>query len=360
MEVSFSRIQLIFLLLLSLGISNHVLIIPHLLKSAGRDAWISVLFGYLILICWSLVLFLILKSMRTISFNHWLIGRIGAFGFWVINSSIAIYILSAGMLIIFDTTKNVNIYFLPNTPSIIVFLGFILIAYSAARSGLKTIIYMSSVLLPITWLLGIFVAVSTTNSKDYGMLFPIFTEGFHPALQGGAIIFGGSIDLMVLLFLQHKLSKPLNYGTVIILLTLLVGLILGPTMGSIASFGPSQAANLRFPAFEQWRLVMIGRHISHVDFLAVFQLMAGSIVRTSLMIYIFAELIGDQIRKYRQIVMLCGVALMSIPSLIDASDIWMQDVIHHYYYNYSLYFAVVLTAALFAITYLPKRKDGGM
>lgn len=358
MEVSFSRLQIMFLLLLSLGISNHVLIIPHLLKAAGRDAWISILFAYLILTGWSFILYLILKSMRNLPFNAWLTGRLGNVGFWIICGAIAIYLLSAGMLIIYDTTKNVSIYFLPRTSNIIVILSFIFISYSAARSGLKTIMYMSSILLPIVWLLGIGVAVSTKGSKDYGMLFPILTEGINPGLQGGIIVFGGSIDLLVLLFLQHKLTKPMNYGSVFVLLTLLVGLIIGPTMGSIAAFGPSQAANMRFPAFEQWRLVMIGRHISHVDFLAAFQLMAGSIVRTSLMIYLLYDLIGSKFSKYRQTVMLCSVAIMSIPSIFMISDIWMQEIIHNYYYTYSFYFGVLLTAALFAITYFPQRKEG--
>ncbi|MCR8656577.1 endospore germination permease [Paenibacillus endoradicis] len=356
MDVSFSRLQIIFLLILSLGISNHVLVIPHLLKDAGRDSWISILAAYLVLVGWSILLFLILKSLRTTSFNHWLISRMGIYVFWIISSAIALYLLVAGMMIIFDTTTNVSIYFLPNTPSIIVILSFILISYSTARSGLKTIVYMSTVLLPIVWLLGIFVSISTIGSKDYGMLHPLFTEGLKPTLRGGAVVFGGSIDLLVILFLQHKLTKPMNYLSIFVLLTLLVGLILGPTMGAISVFGPSQAAYMRFPAFEQWRLIMIGTHISHVDFLAVFQLMAGSIVRTSLLIYILSDIIGNQFPKYRQTIMICGTVIMSIPAIFKVSDIKMQDIIHNYFYKYSIWFGVALTVALFAATYFPQRK----
>jgi len=356
-EVSFSRLQIIFLLLLSLGISNHVLIIPHLLKAAGRDAWISILLAYIGLIVWSLILYWILKSMSTLSFQSWIEGRIGKIGFYVIGGGFALYLLVAGMMIVFDTTKNVSIYFLPRTASAIVILSFIFLAYCAARGGLKTIVYMSTVLLPIVWILGIGVALMTKNSKDYGMLQPILTEGIGPDLRGIVVVFGGSIDLMVLLLLQHKLKKPLNYSTIFVLLTLLVGLIMGPTMGSLASFGPIQAENFRFPAFEQWRLVMIGRHISHVDFFAAFQLMAGSIVRTALIIYFLGQLIGRGSEKYSQTIMLCITAVISIPSLLMISDISMQAFVHRYFYTYSLWFGVAITAILFMITHIPHRRE---
>ncbi|MFD0715346.1 endospore germination permease [Paenibacillus sp. GCM10027626] len=356
--MSFSRLQIIFLLLLSLGISNHVLIIPHLLQAAGRDAWVSIMIAYIGLIGWSLILFLILKSMRTSSFDSWLEERIGKFGCWIISAGFALYLLVAGTMIIFDTTKNINIYFLPRTPDTIIILSFVLLSFGAARSGLRTLIYLSTILLPIVWILGIGVSMMTMDSKDYGMLYPVFTEGISPDLRGGVVVFGGSVDLLVLLLLQHKLNKPLNYGTVFILLTILVGLIMGPTVGATAAFGPYQAGNLRFPAFEQWRLVMIGRQISHVDFLAVFQLMAGSVMRTALVIHLLSDLIGNRFPKYRLTVKLIITAMMSLPSLLQISDIRIQKITHDYFYICSLWFGLVLTAVLLAVAYFPRRRGG--
>ncbi|MGG1551356.1 endospore germination permease [Paenibacillus ferrarius] len=356
MEVSFSRLQIVFLLLLSLGISNHVLIIPHLLQAAKRDAWFSILIAYLALIGWSLILYLILKSMGMLSFYIWLKTRVGMIGLSIVSVCFALYLVAAGIMIVFDTTKNVSIYFLPKTPDIVVILSYIFLSYIAANSGLKTLVYMSTMLLPVVWMLGIGVSLMTMSSKDYGMLHPLLKEGLGPELSGGVVVFGGSIDLMVLLLIQHKLSKPLNYGVIFVLLTLLIGLIMGPTLGSIAAFGPYQAENLRFPAFEQWRLVMIGKQISHVDFLAAFQLMAGSIVRTALIIHLLSELAAVQFRKYRQAVMLLSAAILSLPSLFKISDIRMQEIIHHYFYTYSLWFGVVITGVLFTISYIPQRK----
>ncbi|MFC5406175.1 endospore germination permease [Cohnella soli] len=358
MDVTFSRLQIIFLLLLSLGISNHVLVIPHLLRAAERDAWFSVLLAYPALIGWSVILYLIIKSMRSLSFHQWLKGRLGSVGLWIISGCIALYLVAAGIMIVFDTTQNISIFFLPSTPEIVVILSFIFLSYSAARSGLKTIVYMSTMLLPVVWMLGIGVSIMTRGSKDYGMLHPFLKEGLGSELFGGVVVFGGSMDLLVLLLIQHKVSKPLNYGSIIILLTLLVGLIMGPTVGSLTAFGPYQAENMRFPAFEQWRLVMIGRQISHVDFLAAFQLMAGSVVRTALMTHLMTELIGGKSPKVRQTVLLSSAVIFALPSLLKVSDISMQQVIHRYFYTFSLCFGVALTAVLLTASYIPRRRRG--
>jgi len=344
------------MLLLSLGISNHVFIIPHLIKAAGRDAWISILLGYFALIIWSFVLYWVLKSMRALTFTDWLKQRVGKIGYWVIGAGFILYFLVQGMMIIFDTTKSINIYFLPRTPNTLIVLVFIFVSFLAARSGLKTLIYMSTILLPIVWLLGIGVSWFTMDSKDYGIVNPILSQGIRPGLHGGMIVVGGSIELLVLLMLQHKMKKPLNYGTIFILLTLLVGLIFGPTLGTLSAFGPSEGGNLRFPAFEQWRLVMIGDYISHVDFLAAFQLMSGTILRTALILHIISEVIGIGRQTFRQLFMLFFTILISVPSLIQMSDIQVQTFIYRYFFKYSLLFGVAVAAILFALTFLPQRK----
>ncbi|REK77565.1 GerAB/ArcD/ProY family transporter [Paenibacillus paeoniae] len=358
MDVSFSRTQIVFLMILTVGISNHVLIIPHLLQTAGRDAWVSIAIGYGVLLLWSAMLYRILKSMKRDSFTDWLKEKSGKLGYILIGGSMLIYFLIAGMMIIYDTTKNVSIYFLPSTPSIVVIACFMFIVFSAARTGLRTLVYLSATLLPIVWLLGMGVSWMTMDSKDYGILRPFMAEGLSAQMGGGAIVVGGSIDLMILLLLQHRMNKPVNYLTIFILLTILLGLILGPTLGSITAFGPLEASNLRFPAFEQWRLVTLGEYISHVDFLAAFQLLAGSLIRAGVCIYVLSEVVVIRKPKPRQIILLIGTVLMSLPALLQVSDIWMQQMIHDYFYDYSMIWGMTITIILFLLTYISRKKAG--
>lgn len=356
MESAFSRPQIVLMLLLSLGISNHVFIIPHLIQAAGRDSWISILLGYAVLIGWSLLLIRVLRSMGTSLFSDWLQARIGLWGGWMFRLLLLLYILVLAVMIVYDTTRNIDIYLLPKTPNAVIVTSFVLISYWAASAGLKTIVYMSAVLLPIVWLLGMGISIFTMDSKDYGIIYPIRAEGLGPNLNGSMIVVGGSVELLVLLLIQRNMRTSVDYKTLFVLLTLLVGLIAGPTFGSLSAFGPAEAGNMRFPAFEQWRLLMLGDYISHVDFLAAFQLMSGSVTRTALLVHLLPELLTGRSGKFRQTIMLAGSALASLPALLQVSDITMQAAIHNYFYRYSFLFGIALIAVLFALSYTKRRK----
>ena len=70
-------------------------------------------------------------------------------------------------------------------------------------------------------------------------------------------IVASTLELISVLFIHHHLNKKLKTSHLIWLSFLLIGLTLGPLMGSIAAFGPFSSL-MRFPAFEQWLLVQIG------------------------------------------------------------------------------------------------------
>ncbi|MBM4764761.1 endospore germination permease [Bacillus sp. B15-48] len=356
----FSRAQLLYVLILFIGISNHVLIMPHLLAAGKRDAWICVLFAYAFLLFWGFILYMIMKkNNQRLCLYDWITARAG-----VVISRVLIAILTAYVFVIsaisfYDLIQSVNIYFLPRTPSFVVMLPFLLISAWAAYNGIKSIVHVSAVLLPIVWMLGIFVAWFTMKEKDYSYLFPILVDGYHPILKGTIVILGGSADLLVLLLLQHHLKKSFTLFQLFLLITILVGLILGPTMGSLSSFGPTVAADMRFPAFEQWRLITLGEYISHVDFLAVFQLLSGEIIRVSLGLYLLASLVKGPLPASKKMhVFVVASLLLGLLTIIPISDMWVQTMIGRYFYLAAFIFAMFISLALLIISYLPLKKKG--
>lgn len=355
--MSFSRLQMIFVFLLFIGISNHVLILPYLLSAAKRDAWVSVVFAYVILILWGYLLYLIMKKNKEgLKLFTWIKICTHRKISNVVISIFLIYILTIGIISFYDLFQTVNIYFLPQTPSWVTMLPFLVICAWSASSGFKSIVYVSMLLLPAVWFFGHFVAIFTMQEKDYGYIFPILTDGYAPAFQGVLIILGGGADLLVLLLVQHHLNKNFTFLHIIILITLLTGLILGPTLGSLSSFGPVIAGSMRFPAFEQWRLLTLGQHISHVDFFAVFQLLAGEIIRISLCIYIFSDIFEAPSKKLRRSLIIIFSIILGLVTIIPISDIWIQNIMSKVYYTSSIIFGIVLTLFLLFISFLPVRK----
>ncbi len=74
----------------------------------------------------------------------------------------------------------------------------------------------------------------------------------------------------MLLFLQHQIKGRIRWYHFTIILIILMGLTMGPLIGAITEFGPSEAAKQRYPAYEEWGLVTIGRYIEHLDFFSLF------------------------------------------------------------------------------------------
>jgi spore germination protein KB len=355
--MTFSRMQLLFVLILFIGISNHVLIVPHLLGTAKRDAWVCVLIAYLILLGWgALISYILSKNKQRLPLFLWMTERTGKVIPCFIISMFFLYLILIGFISFFDLIASVKIYFMPVTPTGVVVIPFLLLSVWAAFKGLKMIVYTSTVLLPLVWLLGHFVAFTTIERKKYSFLFPIFADDDASILKGVIIILGGSVDLLVLFLLHHYFNKPVSYGYIVILLTILAGLIIGPTMGALSAFGPNVAADLRFPAFEQWRLVTIGDHVSHVDSLAVLQLLCGTIIRIALCLYLLPDIVRIKAPQWRLSLIIIPAVGFGSAMVMHISDIWMQTTLKMYFYPSAFLFGIGMTLILFIISCLPKKK----
>ncbi|WP_338449492.1 endospore germination permease [Niallia oryzisoli] len=356
--MQFSRAQLFFVLILYIGISNHVLILPHLLTTGKRDAWLCSLIAYVFLLLWGMILYLIMKkNHQRLCLYDWIKARTGAVISRFFIGILTAYVFAISAISFYDLIQSINIYFLPRTPSFIVMLPFLMISAWSAYSGLKSIVYVSAVLLPIVWALGMFVALFTFPEKNYSYLFPVLVNGYPPIIKGTIIILGGSADLLVLLLLQHHLKKSFSLMNIFSLITILVGLILGPTTGTLSSFGPALAADMRFPAFEQWRLITLGEYISHVDFLAMFQLLSGEIIRISLGLYLLSDMIKGHLQvSKKKHVFVAASLLLGLLTLIPLSDMWVQTLIGRYFYPTAMINAAAISLALLIISYLPMKK----
>lgn len=206
-----------------------------------------------------------------------------------------------------------NITYLPQTPKSVVAAIFILLGLFIASSGVRSIAITSGILLPLVWILGYFVMAANFPYKDYSKMFPVFTQGAGPILQAMIYAGGGFMEVFILIFIRHHISKPVRFGTWILLDFILCGL-LGPLLGAIATYGPVESANQRFPAFEQWRLVVIGKYIAHIDFLALYQWLSGAFIRIALALYIILYWVrpNGKIAK-RSLYTLLFIFLLNIP-----------------------------------------------
>lgn len=288
---SISILHVIFLSMTVIGLKNHVTIIPPLLDVAKRDGWVSVIIGAVIIFFWLFLLVYFQSKSKQEPIRDWLDGTIGKTGSTIVIYSIAIYLIILAAFTMVETLQWVNTTFLPQTPVIILLFIYTILCILLVTTSLQTIVILNVFVLFGVVVFGFFVAFTNIQVKEYHLLLPLFEHGFSPVLKGMIYPTSGFIELLMLLFLQHQYKERIRWYHFGIMLFILMGLTLGPLIGAITEFGPVEAAKQRYPAYEEWGLVSIGRYIEHLDFFSIYQWLTGTFIRVSFLLYVVADLL---------------------------------------------------------------------
>ncbi|MEV5026019.1 GerAB/ArcD/ProY family transporter [Paenibacillus sp. LPE1-1-1.1] len=354
----FGILPTMFMMILSVGLVNHVLVVPLLLDAAKRDAWISVFGELAIVLPWAVFpIYGILKRMNGMPVDKWLRGF---FPGWIAMLLLAIFLLAQlcmALETLITTASWTATTYLPHTPSVVVCAVFLGLCLFASVSGLRTIAYASCILLPIVVLLGDFVMSANMPHKDYHFLLPMLENGISPVLYGILFTLTSSCELFGILLIQHHIKGRFKRWHFIFLVLFLAMLTLGPVMGAIAEFGPTEAGKMRYPAFSQWRLVSIGKYFEHVDFFAIFQWMSGALVRLAISIHILSEF-GPMRRLQKKWISPAVLGLfILIVSGFGINHMLQFKKLLAMYFQYVGIFIVTVISILWLISLLKREKD---
>ncbi|WP_233566628.1 GerAB/ArcD/ProY family transporter [Cohnella endophytica] len=326
-------VQTMFLFMLAVGITNHVLIVPLILSTSYRDAWISALLVIPPVLLWTVILYFVMKNTEQQSLHKWFKTNYNSWVAWMVILPLLLFAITICFITVRDTSSWTKVTYLPRTPFPVTVSLYMLFGILAAYKGLRTLTIAAGILLPGVLVFGFFVMSVNYQFKDYSYLFPVFTKGVGPILHGSVYALGGLVEFALLLCIQQHLSKKVRISTLIIMTMAVTGLIFGPLMASIAIFGPAEAADQRYPAFEQWRMVLIGKFIAHLDFLSIYQWMSGSLTRISLALFIFFDLLQLNKSRYK----LLWMFLTCIPIVVLVCQNKLSDPIF-YRFLHDVYF----------------------
>jgi spore germination protein KB len=333
-----SVLQSYIILSLSVGLLNHVIIIPLLLGASGRDAWLVVILVLIGSPIWAGILSYTLKNMNGMHVRDWLTKHFGRVFSAILIALYSVLVWFMGLISLKETTTWTIASYMPHTPMFILAGTTLIGCLFAAFQGLRTIAILSGILLPFVVILGDFVMAANFQFKDYILLFPLLENGTPFIWRGIPYAVSGLLELMVLTLFQHKLTKKPGFKSLMIMCILLCGLTIGPLMGSIAMFGPVEAALQRYPAYEQWRMVRVGEYVEHVDFFSIYQWLSGMYIRVSLSLFLLSEL--WKLQKYKWIPMIIGAFFMLVATLLPISDILFQNLLSRYYFPWFCIFTI--------------------
>ncbi len=350
--------QAIMMVMLTVGITNHVFVLPALMQAAHRDAWFSVILSILPFGIFTFLLIFITRRTHNQSLHLWIQSRFGNVAALLFRLILSIYFFTVAWFTLFDTITWTKTTFLPYTPTWATLITLIGLCLAAAALGIRTIAIGSGLLLPLVVILGIYVGMANVEFKDYSQLFPLIEFGWGPPLKGMIYACSGLFEFFFILFIQPHLEQPLKKVHFIALAVIIVGLTIGPLTGAIAEFNPYEASVQRYPAYEEWRIAGFGKYISQTDFFSIYQWLSGSAVRISFALFTAVELWNIQRPKIR-FVLLSAMALALIPlGNYVFNDVQFQYLIIHYIFPGNLIlmgsFTVLLTIAALAA----RRKKG--
>lgn len=213
---------------------------------------------------------------------------------------------------------------------------------------------MATIVLPLVVMLGFFIMSVNTTQKDIEYLFPLFLNGYVPFLKGIFYSLSGLTEIFVIILIQHHLTQKIKFKDIFLLGFVLIGLTVGPLSAAIMEFGPVEARNFAFPAYEEWKLLKIGEFISRLDFLAMFQWVSGAFFRIGLFMYIISQYLNKRKNKFFLPVlylMIYGTTFLKL----DTYDI--NRFLYIYFLPFCLILVVSFTSVLTIFVFLSKRKE---
>ncbi|WP_349727750.1 endospore germination permease [Peribacillus frigoritolerans] len=352
-----SSIQTLSIFFLSIGLLNHVMLIPFLLSTGGRDSWFFSILTIGLIPVWVYILSRIIKNMNNQSLTNWLENRFGNPIKNIVLFFIAIYLISLVLATTKETIDWITTSFLFETPSLAIIIPFTLLCIFLAHSGMRSIAICSSVLLPIVVILGIFVATGNIPTKDYSHLLPLFENGYFHGVKSLQYSGYGLAELILIIFFQEKLTDKISWKVLVFICLGLLFLLMGPLTAAIAEFGPTLAEAMRYPAYEQWRLLTIGKYIEHTDFFSIYQWLAGAYIRVSLGLFLITEIFNRKTEKMKVGILFAVGFLMVIISILPFSNFEFLHVTQTFYYPGAFYFLLLLSAFLFIGTFI-RSKEG--
>lgn len=288
-----NQISVLHMLLIAMtfiGLKSHVTILPALLEHGGRDSWITVIVAMLIIIPWLFLLLYVHKQSKGEPIRQWLERRMGKRFTASLCFVMAVYLLVLAAFTMRETLQWFNITFLVDTPPILLLIIFSALCVTLATMNILTITIVNSIVLAGVIMLGFFVAIVNIQVKDYALLRPFLEYGLSPVVASVIYPLSGFMELVLLLFLQQYSKSTLRGYHLLLILVALVGLTLGPLIGAITEFGPREAAELRYPAYEEWALATIGRYFEHMDFFSAYQWLTGTFIRVGILLFIIVEM----------------------------------------------------------------------
>ncbi|MFS8650775.1 MAG: GerAB/ArcD/ProY family transporter [Caldibacillus sp.] len=358
------RVQFFILLILfEMGTS---LVTPFSI-SAGKDAWLAILFGSLLGCLFFLMYYQLYQWFPEDSFTGYvkkILGKKLGTAVGYIYAIAALYI-SSRVLRVFGEALLSSTY--PETPLVIVHALMILVVIYAVNKGIETIARTAELTIMIVFILAIFgfVLIVLSGVMDIDRILPILENGFVPVLKTVVtetmnVPFG---EVMIFTIIFPYLNNNRRMRIIGVGAMLLSGIMIAGTMLiNILTLGFHVVEDSGFPLLPTIQMISVADFLERLDVLFLIVLFID--VFSKLVLFFYFGLIGLTelfgLESHKQISYPIGMIVLfcSLTIATNYSEYAYQSInISARYFSFPL--QVIIPLILLTIAFFKKRKQAG-
>lgn len=337
--------QLFFLLLVCVISFGHFVTTHLAIMAAGRDAWVSLIFGFIL---GAAMLFLVFQLIAAKPGQSWVDVLTSVLGKWVGTGIGVLYFLYFTVVASLSLKELSNFLGLiyPRTPNMTFLLMEIPLVAWVVRGGIEVMARVVELFLPMLVLMGVMASLLVTPDKDMTQILPVLQHTTGEIWQGTVTFWSLLSELIVFgMIAKHaRNANKLPRQSLWVSLALVI-MFLGPVTGTIMVFGEGLAKSLSYPTFSEIQYIRISGILERLDVVGVLLWTIGSFLRVSIFVYGAATTLSQLTGAPREntyslpVVLLCtGMTL----SLNGSSKERMHHFLLHAYPILALSIGVLL------------------
>lgn len=330
---------------------------PIVLQYGERDSWVGVLLSALYLIVLVPIVYFVSRRTKQQHVVQFVKERSSFISWRLFQALLFIYLTIFSYVTLFSTVTWTTSTYLTLTPNAILALPYLLLCAIAAYYGIRTIAFTAGILLPIVVGFGFLVAAGNFKEKDYSLLLPIFEHGYSETFLSSYLVLCGFTELIFLLLIQQHSSTKLKKSHLYTVGFLLFGLALGPLVGSITIFGIEEAQRMKYPAFSQWRVLVLGEYLTRLDFFSIFQWLAGAFTRQAIALYVAVDMLQIKSKKGRVAITFILAFLLWLTVFIPFDEPVFVVMLTNVYMTFSFVVAVIILVWLLVASLRKKKRS---
>lgn len=320
---------------------------------AGRDAWLAILIGMVMMLPVLLVYSRILSLFPGKGFFEIILASLGSFFGSILIFLYVWYAFHLGTLVIRDFTEFVKIVGLHETPEFVTALFLGVLCIWAVKAGIEVIARWTAIMMPIIIAAILLITLLLIPKFKIDNLKPVLYNGMQPVLDAAFSVFTFPFAETVICTVIFSYVKSGNKPYKIYLWSILAGtsILLVTSVRSLLVLGEESYKINFFASYMSARLVKIGDFLERIEVLVAIVFLVGGFVKISICLLAAAKGIADMfsISDHRQFAAPLGMLMIIYSLTVFKSTVemfaWSKNVYKYYAFPFEVIFPLIVWIA---------------